>query len=673
MPAQSHRRMPLSCQPCRERKIRCSRDPTRTAGSPCASCIRRGIPPHECVYLRDIYARRPPPAPACQESGAVNGGSDNVSTNSDLVERIRKLEAIISRTEATSTNSIGLNAGGYPAAPVSSSSKDPSTSCRRPSAAHEIGAIDIPCTDHDPQRPISYKGNIIPYTSGHERYEPVGAAWSSVLHNMATPMVDSPSDDSEIPFVAGPTEIEHDHLLADLPAMSHCDELKNVYFDVFAPVIEYARFLEHPTAVPRAWLALLYAILGVAVLALDGSSPLLRNLGWRGITGTAQNVAILTGRYRVATLRCLEADHYLWRHNLHTLQALILLVYGINHSHGQSWALLGTTRNIALALGCHVDPDQLRRGGARITRVEAEQRRRCWAALTMLYMTQNSTLGSLDPSPPRLNGVRLPLDIDDECLQEEENGGNLGLSSHMSTVTTGPSQMSYILYKFRLYDIYARICEEVLTHTRAHPPPDTATVERLDDEITAQQLALNQRYQADACHGRVPAHHTMHRHILLGYSHQLRLLLNRPVILSRKWLTGRTRRYSTASRSACSACSQFQTSHARCLESASALLSLHRLLYEGDAFRPFRWYTCGLASFHAFHAAVFLAYVCMAQTTNGLVENTCGGCGNVLSALNPRALCGELESALDVFEALSATGMSRICEKASPVLRRLLR
>lgn len=172
------------------------------------------------------------------------------------------------------------------------------------------------------------------------------------------------------------------------------------------------------------------------------------------------------------------------------------------------------------------------------------------------------------------------------------------------------------------------------------------------------------------CRGRLPAHHTMHRHILLGYSHQLHLLLHRSVILSRERPTGRIGRWSTSS---ASACLQLRASHARCLESASALLSLHHLLYEADAFRPFRWYTCGLASFHAFHAAVFLAYVCMAQTADGSALYAYRGYEGTLDAVNVEALCGELENTLGVFEALAATGMRRICEKAAPVLRGLLR
>jgi hypothetical protein len=103
--------------------------------------------------------------------------------------------------------------------------------------------------------------------------------------------------------------------------------------------------------------------------------------------------------------------------------------------------------------------------------------------------------------------------------------------------------------------------------------------------------------------------------------------------------------------------SQVLSSRTRCLKSASALLGIHRLLNETDAFRPYQWYNHGLGSFHAFHAAVFIAYIC--------------GTSTYLGADYLASLRRELEGSVTTFEAIAATGRSRICEKAAPVLRRL--
>lgn len=48
-------------------------------------------------------------------------------------------------------------------------------------------------------------------------------------------------------------------------------------------------------------------------------------------------------------------------------------------------------------------------------------------------------------------------------------------------------------------------------------------------------------------------------------------------------------------------------SQIRCIASAEAILDIHRVLCETPSFAPYKCYTYGLGSFHAFHAAVVLA------------------------------------------------------------------
>jgi hypothetical protein len=384
---------------------------------------------------------------------------------------------------------------------------------------------------------------------------------------------------------------------------------------------------------PLAWLALLFAVLSIAVTSLDESNPLLRDLGKSSMA--SKSISTLTSRYRAAAFMCLEGDHYLWRQNIRTLQALILLIYGINHSHGQSWSLLGLTRNIALSLGCHVDPEHF---GLDI--VEAEQRRRSWACLTMLYMIQNTCLGSIDTSPIQ-SSVRMPLDVDDDELI----AGATAVNAQITHSTNEPSQMSYLLYKFRLYDICARICQYLFSGSGL---PSYDAIAAFDNEISAQQDEWNIKYVSDTRHSSLSSHHAVHLNILFGYSHQLLLLLHRPVLVEAHANNGSARNYTP---------SQVSSSRRRCLQSASALLGIHRLLHENEEYRPYQWYNRGLGSFHAFHAAVFIAY------TSGTITD--------LDADDIVSLREELEASVSTFEAMASTGMSRICEKAAPVLRHL--
>lgn len=476
--------------------------------------------------------------------------------------------------------------------------------------------------------------------TGHEHYEPASSNWSSLLKsNPATDVLDTEIDGlqvaSEFPIATKP--VDKEELMSILPPMSQCDELKDVYFDVYSPLWhvlhdptfadDYARFRSHPSEASLSWLALLFAVLSVAVPALDADGHLLQDLGRQSTPG--ENVLVLTGRYRGAAMQCLEADRYLWRHNLYTLQSLVILIYGINHSHGQSWALLGLAKNIALALGCHVDPENF---GLPVVR--AEERRRAWAGLNMLYTIQNSAMGNIDATLIQ-NHVKLPLDIDDNVL---------AASDHTPPPGSVPSRMSYLVHKFVLYDICSRLSRELFSQN-AMPTYDT--IAALDAEIEAQQQSWHVKYMIDSQSSHLPFYHAVQLNILYCYSHQLFLLLHRPVLMHENSTEG-ILQYTSE---------QARISRNRCINSARAILAIHRTLEDDASFRPYRWFNRGLASFHAFHAAVFIVYACAAY--------------HDLEPSAIDALRGELENGIAVFERIAARGMSRISTKATPILKKL--
>jgi hypothetical protein len=380
---------------------------------------------------------------------------------------------------------------------------------------------------------------------------------------------------------------------------------------------DYSHFQQNPNSASLSWLALLFSILSIAVTALDENNSLLFDLGRR--LKSSENIAILSLRYRTAAIQCLNADHYLWRHTLYTLQALILLIYGINHSHGQSWALLGTAYNIALALGCHIDPSRFN-----LNTIQCEERRRCWAGLIMLHTVQNTAMGHLDLRSIA-NTVNMPANVNDMDL----------VAGIVARESESPTQMSYILYKFRLYDLCSRICGQLFGHS---PCSSYQTIVALDDEIAREQELSNTRYLSDSQNGPIPTYHAVHLNILHGYAHQLFLLVHRPVFS--KAMPVRPE--------------ELRKSRERCISSSRALLGIHRMLYESAEFAPFRWYNQGLGSFHAFHAAVVLfAVLADAESSSEFYD-----------------IKQTLASAISVFESMLER--SAVCAKAAPILRHLL-
>lgn len=173
---------------------------------------------------------------------------------------------------------------------------------------------------------------------------------------------------------------------------------------------EYAEFCRSPGQIPLAFLALLFVILAIAVLTLEIDDPLQEELSREGF-GIAR-IRSIASRYQQAAIKWLSADQFMLQHNLYTVKALVLLIYAMSHTDGPSWPLLGLTLHIATAIGCHIDPKLLDVGP-----VEAEERRRCWAGLKMLYQNQATYMGNLLPNPVSAD-VDLPADVNDDEITE---------------------------------------------------------------------------------------------------------------------------------------------------------------------------------------------------------------------------------------------------------------
>ena len=204
----TNRRMPLSCEPCRARKIRCT--PNRSPPGPCGSCQRRGIQPSKCVFMRET-----------NQSHNDHGQS---SSNEELLTRIRNLEDLLhGHIRAFPSPSQPPAAPTLEIFPNGLDSSDPSpTQQPTPSSL----SLELP----------RLVGNLHVSDSGHVRYEP-----RSVYDDSPTATVARTLDpaygslSSCMPFEPMAASSKDD-LLALLPPMRQCNELKAVFFKVFSPV-----------------------------------------------------------------------------------------------------------------------------------------------------------------------------------------------------------------------------------------------------------------------------------------------------------------------------------------------------------------------------------------------------------------------------------------------------
>lgn len=366
-----------------------------------------------------------------------------------------------------------------------------------------------------------------------------------------------------------------------------------------------------------SWIALLFTILSIAVTALNDDDSLLVDLGREKTV--SRNIKVLSSRYRSAAMRCLAADGVVSRHSINSLQCLVLINYARSHRGLPTWTLLGFSHHVAISMGCHIDPERFGLGP-----IEREERRRAWAGLMMLYTIQNASFGSLDQ---RLlaQDVKLPADVNDVDL----------LTGTATELTTQPTQMTYLLLKFRLYKISAMICEAIFSF----PYKPRASVSQLEADIVSVQEMCDKRYQLDTSQEPLPTHHLANMNIVYSYIHQLFLLLLRPTLC--RYLQGEVNAETSASR-------------AKCIASSKASLAIYQSLFEEPQFAPYKWYNSGLGSFHAFHAAVVLSIVLL--NSEYQAEFT--------------EIKDILWKSLDIFAALS--NRSAFCSKAIPILRQIM-
>jgi hypothetical protein len=144
-------------------------------------------------------------------------------------------------------------------------------------------------------------------------------------------------------------------LLMLLPPKKTCDYLVSRYFTTFSPLFhvlhsptfraEYQAFSKAPRSAEPSWLSLLFVILALSITCLEDHDPVLSDLGRE--SSPSMNIKVLASRYREAAMKSLMVGQFLVHFDVNTLQALILLIYAINHSQGsgQSWSLLGECRS----------------------------------------------------------------------------------------------------------------------------------------------------------------------------------------------------------------------------------------------------------------------------------------------------------------------------------------
>ncbi|OQD69716.1 hypothetical protein PENPOL_c002G08725 [Penicillium polonicum] len=468
--------MPISCENCRRRKIRCLSSDER---APCDTCLRRGYA-FSCRFRKESIPKTPTP-------------------NDDLTKQIPELLDLLKQNISITSASLDRRRG----------SED------SPLQRLEADTLITPARTEETGSEMPPSGRLLTSPSNHVRYvsfDRVGDA--NLVEMMQEPVSDLFSGSF---FLAQDPKI-HQSLLHTLPPPRVCDELIETYLNVFSPLlhilheptfkVKYQKMKTDPQSAPLPFLGLMFVIFSLAVTSFQDENTLIAELSTE--SSHVCSVRNIAAQYRSIAMRCLAADNFMIQNNLCTLQCLILLIYAIGHAGGPTWSLLGTTLHIAIGIGCSVDPDNLD-----VSIIEGEERRRSWAALLMLYKIQSTCIGTTMPIHVQTD-VTLPADVDDEDLLDSTRDSPQ-FSPHRLT------QMSYILCKFRLCNLAFDICR-LSSSTQL---PSRALTEKFNQLL---EMELSKHMSLFETVTNMPLYHVAHFYIVSSYIHHLFLLLHRPYL-----------------------------------------------------------------------------------------------------------------------------------------------
>ncbi|KAI0390694.1 hypothetical protein F5Y17DRAFT_48618 [Xylariaceae sp. FL0594] len=571
-------RVPLSCLPCRTRKLKCNR------GAPsCDNCVKRGDT-QSCVYATPSSRRK------TQNNAAANPTPD------DMQNRIDRLEGLV----------LSLMHGGANIDPAAISAAAGATSTRNdtamtshstagsssgPHERDEDGEMrdDVEDADSDVDENLADSLGVLKVDTDHGRSMYMGQEhWHSLLadvtevknyyiahkkelensYNRVMSSKPPTARNSPIFLLSAPSASEVE-LRAELPAKTAITTLVSRYFnslDTAASIIHGPTFQQQlrshwqdPSKTHIMWIGLLYGMLCLAMLSYHkvGDEP----PEWRGRS------LELAAEYRLRTVQCLVAADYT-KPVEYTVETMLLYLFGEYSSRWDAdlslWIITSIITRIAFRMGYHRDAEWF----PSITPFKGEMRRRTWALIRMADI-----MFSYQVSLPTMiyehdTDTKLPHNIFDE-----EFGVNTKVLPPSRPVTE-PTPIAYMISKARLSIEFGNILQAVTRVGKHVPYEDIMQHDRKLREILDEFPPHLKLKTLDGSHDPVTL--TIARYNLDLLFQKIMCMLHRKHLLR-----ARTNpRYAPSRRAAMDAA----------LETLNHLRSIHRECQPTGRLRTMKWY-----------------------------------------------------------------------------------
>ncbi|KAE8148427.1 hypothetical protein BDV25DRAFT_131245 [Aspergillus avenaceus] len=462
-------RVPLSCGPCRHRKLKCNR------AHPCENCVKRGDST-SCTYAQANARKKNIPQRA------------SPSSPDDMQNRIDRLESLVLSLMTNGSQSAG------PAAAMAAISGNSSSIG---SAQHTIDLDVDEETSGGPEESDTEqvtKSFGIMKVDNNKSYYISDAHWASVLNDIAevrnyfsthkkqyeeqaeklkTTRVPTDVPGSTLLFGAMKTT-SRPEIMASLPSKYTTDMLVARYFNSYDPSTnilhgptfqtQYNKHWEDPSQTCVVWIGMLCAIMRLAMLSYhrEGDEP-------PELRGKTLDMA---GTFRNLMAQCLTLADYTKPYP-YLVESLIFHLHGdfiqTKDAEVSVWVLVGVIARLAMRMGYHRDSKMF----PNITPFQGEMRRRVWTIVRQYDLMFSFQVGLPSMIRSSDSDTELPRNLYDDDF--DENCQELPPSRPPNE----PTPVSCLISKGRLTYAFGHVIE----HTSSIQSPSYDKVMEIDAEL----------------------------------------------------------------------------------------------------------------------------------------------------------------------------------------------
>ncbi|CRL24751.1 Fungal transcriptional regulatory protein, N-terminal [Penicillium camemberti] len=441
-------RVPLSCGPCRHRKLKCNRT------NPCENCVKRGDAA-SCNYA--------------QPSSRKKNSTQQVSnTPDDMQNRIDRLEGLVLSLMTNGSQSAG------PAAAMAALSGESSAGSTR--FSHDIDAEEegMEGAEESDTDQVTKSFGIMKMDN-NKSYYISDAHWASVLNDISEvrsfftthkKQLDEQVEKVKAAHPASDTtganllfginkSMSRGEIMSGLPSKYTTDILIARYFNCYDPAThvlhgptfqaQYNKHWDDPAATELVWIAMLFGMMRLAMLSYhrEGDEP----PEFRG-----KSLDMAAG-FRNSVAQCLTLADYTKPHP-YLIEAFVFHLHGdfsqTREADISIWVMTGVVARLAMRSGYHRDSKMF----PNITPFQGEMRRRVWT-----FVRQADLLFSYQVGLPGMirgteSDTELPRNLYDDDFDEDCK--ELPPPRQLNE----PTPISYLIAKARLAYVFGKVVDQ---------------------------------------------------------------------------------------------------------------------------------------------------------------------------------------------------------------------